>query len=346
MVKFIVSQAEPEGFGLRGTAGDAHGNAQMPRKPLRLDAARPAGKHVRIECRAVKTGIAGCLITLRAARIARHLSTLRPACLASRLAALRLAGIARRACGLAALGLAGIACVAGILITGLAGILAASRPACIAGRVAAIRAAGIIGHAGTHAGAPKTLGALLGWATARLVGHTAKRLTRTLDSNCNRTVEIGVWNIGLSPAGSSEAHVQVKLIMSGGGTGSARILDHRIFFNADTSSLKSHHRGLLGWDGLRKDDVFASELCIVSERPVKVEPCPSFPVALSGQSFQYHYVGGRSRGLGPQLVYNRILIEKSFFTSTSFLGSHVTSVKSLSSPSVAPLIKPGGTIQI
>jgi hypothetical protein len=264
---------------------------------LRLDAAPPAGEHVRIERRAAKTGIAGRLIALRATGVAGCLVTLRPAGLAGRLAALRLTGIARDARCLTTLGLAGIACVAGILVTGVAGILTASRPACITRRLNAIRTAGIVCHARANAGSSKAFRALLSWTAAGLVGNAAEWLARALDSYCDRTIEIGVWNIRLRPSGSCKLHVKVKLILCGGGTGGSRVLDHCIFFDAHPSGLEPRHGALFGRNGLSKNDVVAPKLGVVCEGPVKVEPCPSVAVALSSQPFQYHNIGGRSGGL-------------------------------------------------
>jgi len=273
----------------------------------------------------MKTGITGCLIALRTAGIAGCLAALSPACLASRLTALCLAGIARLASCLAALCLASIARVTSILVTSIAGILTASCPAGVTRCLATIRTARIVSHARTRAGSSKTLGALLRLTAARLISDAAKWLGWTFDSDSDGAIEICVRYVGLSSAGSRKLHVQVKLVPGSSGSCGARVFDDCIFFDADPGSLEAHHRALLRWDRFCKCDVFQPELGIICEGTVKVEPSPPFAVALSGQTFQYDHIGWGSRWLRAQLVYMRILIEKSFFTSISFLGSHMPS---------------------
>ena len=158
------------------------------------------------------------------------------------------------------------------------------------------------GHAVTRNSSP---------TAASLISLASKWLGA--DSYGKGEISIKLWS-------SSELHVQVKFIR-GLCTRRTRIFDHRIFFNAHPRSLESNHRRLLGWDCFRKHDIFPPELGVVGERAIKIKPCPAFTVAFSGQSFQYHYIGGRCRRFRAQLIYMRVLLEKSFI-NVIFWCSH------------------------
>ena len=277
---------------------------------------------MRVKRRATETGIAGRLVALRTASVAGRLAALGPAGLASRLAALGLTCIAGLASCLAALCLTGITSITGVLVTGITGILTAFCSARVT------RCLITVGTASACASEPKAFGALLRLAAACLISNAAKWLGWTFDSYGDGTIEIRVWYVGLSrqPRGRAQLYVKIKLVGSRRAR-SAGVFNDRIFFDANPRSLEPNHRSLVRGNRLGKYDIFTPELGVIGERAVKVESRPAFTVTFPGQPLQHDNVGWRRRGFRAQLLYKWVLIEKSFFTSISFLGSHGTLLK-------------------
>lgn len=275
---------------------------------------------MRVKRGTMQTGIAGRLVALGTASVAGRLAALGPAGLAGRLPTLSLAGIACLASCLGALRLTGVASMASVLVTGIAGILTTLCPTCVTRCLITVRTAS------ARASEPKAFGALLRLTATRLISDTAKWLGWAFDSYRDGAVEIRIRNIGLgSPRWSrAQLYVKIEFVLRRRPRGSC-IFNDSVFFNADPRRLEPYHRRLIGGNRLGKYDIFPPELRVISERAVEVEPPPAVAVAFSGQPLQYDNVRWRRRRFRSQLLYMRVLLEKSlvtFVTSISSLGSH------------------------